>query len=411
VLSSFFFCLAIAAAPAAPAAAPEQDPLWRRALALHHRALVVDTHSDTTSRMLDDATQESGLTPGFDVGRRFKDGHMDLPRMKEGGIDAEFFAIYVAKEYAPSGAARRAMEMIDSVDKMLTRYPDRIQLARSAGDVRRIAQRGRIAALLGIEGGHAIEDSLGALRIFWNLGVRYMTLTHTNSNSWCDSSGDEPRWRGLNELGRRVVHEMNRIGMIVDVSHVSDDAFWAVMETTSAPAIASHSSCRALCNHPRNMSDDMIRALARNGGVIQINFNSGFLDDSFNEATKLLRSRLRAAAEASLRDDPEGLAKELERISRAVPDTPPPLSKLIDHIDHAVKLAGADHVGLGSDFDGVPSVPAGMEDCTKLPAITYELLERGYRDEDVVKILGGNTLRVLEAVERESRRLTAAERN
>jgi membrane dipeptidase len=397
-----------AAIGAAAAGAEPQDPLRARALALHRSAIVVDTHSDTTSRMLDDHSDYAAWSPGFDIGRRFRDGHLDLPRMKEGGLDAEFFAVYVAKEYAAGGAARRALELIDVVHAMLARYPEQVQLARTAADVRRIAAGGRVAALMGIEGGHAIENSLGALRVFWDLGVRYMTLTHTNTNDWCDSSGDEPRWHGLNGFGRQVVREMNRIGMIIDVSHISDEAFYAVMETTSAPPIASHSSCRALCSHARNMTDDMIRALAAKGGVIQINFNSGFLDDDFNKATRERREKLTAEAERIFAGKPEALAKERERISHAVADPAPPLSKLIDHIDHAVKVAGADHVGLGSDFDGVPSVPAGMEDCTKLPSITYELLKRGYADADVVKILGGNTLRVMEAVEKESRRLQAA---
>jgi membrane dipeptidase len=217
---------------------------------------------------------------------------------------------------------------------------------------------------------------------------------------------DLPRMRegGLDALGGDVVREMNRIGMVVDVSHVSDEAFFAVLDSSTAPAMASHSSCRALCNHKRNMSDEMIRALAAKGGVIQINFNSGFLDQGFLDAASALRATLAADAKARYADQPAALKQELARIDYAVPSTPPPLAKLVDHIDHAVKLVGADHVGLGSDFDGVPSVPAGMEDCSKLPSLTYELLKRGYSDADVLKILGGNTLRVLEAVEAEARK-------
>jgi membrane dipeptidase len=391
---------------AATPSARAEEPLLARTRALQARAIVIDTHSDTTSRMLDDASTWAHWSPGFDISRRNPDGHMDLPRMREGGLKAQFFAIYVAKEYAQGGAARRALDMIDVVYRMLDRYPDQVELARTASEIRRIAGDKKIAALMGIEGGHAIEDSLGALRMFYRVGVRYMTLTHTNTNDFCDSSGDAPRWHGLNELGRQVVREMNRIGMMVDVSHISDEAFYAVVKTSTAPVIASHSSCRALCSHPRNMTDDMIRALAQNGGVIQINFNSGFLDEAYLQATEAATKRLKAAAQTKYQDDPKALAAELKRIDDTPREIPhPALSKLIDHIDHAVKLVGADHVGLGSDFDGVPSLPQGLEDCSKLPSITFELMKRGYSDEDLLKILGGNTLRVMEAVEAESRRL------
>jgi len=329
--------------------------------------------------------------------------------MKEGGIGGEFFAVYVAAQYAKNGgSARRALDMIDAVRGLVGRYPDRLELATTADDVRRIAHEGRIAALLGIEGGHAIENSLAALRMFHLLGVRYMTLTHTNTNDWCDSSGDKPRWNGLNDLGRDVVREMNRIGMIVDISHISDKAFWDVLGVTTAPPFASHSSCRALCSAPRNLTDEMIVALAQKGGVIQINFNSGFLDDGYKDATQALRERRQAEARIQFRDNPTALEAEMKRILDLKPSVPPPpLSRLIDHIDHAVRLAGADHVGLGSDFDGVPSLPQGLEDCSKLPAVTHELLKRGYKEDDILKILGGNTLRLMEEVERESRRLRA----
>ena len=377
---------------------PARDPLWTRALELHRRALVVDTHSDTPSRILDDH---------IDAGARNDTGHMDLVRMAEGGLDAEFFSIYVAAQYAKlGGAARRALELIDAVRALAAAHPERVELATTAAEVRAVAARGRIAALMGIEGGHAIEDSLGALRSFHALGVRYMTLTHTNTNNWCDSSGDKPRWRGLNDLGRQVVREMNRIGMIVDVSHISDEAFDDVLETSTAPVFASHSSCRALCNHPRNLTDDMIRALAAKGGVIQINFAAGFLDEDFRKQAQPYSAMARAEAREKHKDDLEALRKAMWELLKTPPPFPrPPLSRLIDHIDHAVKVAGADHVGLGSDFDGVSALPVGMEECSKLPAITCELLKHGYAEEDVLKILGGNTLRLMERVEAESSRL------
>jgi membrane dipeptidase len=373
------------------------DPT-KGARALHERAIVVDTHSDLTSRMLED---------GFDPGPRSATGHMDLVRMKEGGLDAQFFAIYVAEEFARGGAARRALDMIDAVRGLAARHPDELELATSVADVQRIAGSGRIAALMGIEGGHAIENSLAALRMFHTLGVRYMTLTHTNTNDWCDSSGDKPRWNGLNDFGRQVVREMNRLGVIVDVSHVSDEAFFDVIETSTAPVFASHSSCRSLCNHPRNMTDEMIKALAARGGVIQINFAAAFLDEDYRRVVQPLVDKARADARAKQEQDPDAMRKEMKRIFASSPAPLPPLSRLVDHIDHVVKLVGPDHVGLGSDFDGVPTLPAGLEDCSRLPAITAELLRRGYGDEDVVKILGANTLRLMEAVEKESRRLSA----
>lgn len=389
----------------APPQAPSDDRLWAEALRIHREAIVVDTHSDVTSRMLDE---------GFDIGRRASDGHMDIPRMKEGGIDAEFFAIYVAARYArEGGAARRALDMIDVVYRALERYPNDLELALSAADIRRIARAGKIAVLMGIEGGHAIEDSLGALRMFYRLGVRYMTLTHTNTNNWADSSGDQPRHNGLTEFGRQVVREMNRLGMLVDISHVSDKTFYDVLETTRAPVIASHSSARALTNIPRNMSDDMLRALARNGGVVMVNFGSSFVDQSYTEAVAQRRERLRPqldALRARYANDPVRLRQETEQLLRAHPVPRPPLSRLIDHIDHIVTVAGIDHVGLGSDFDGVDSLPEGLDDCSKLPLITYELLKRGYREPEIKKILGENFLRVFARAEEVARQMQREQR-
>jgi membrane dipeptidase len=389
----------------APPQAPSDDRLWAEALRIHREAIVVDTHSDVTSRMLDE---------GFDIGRRASDGHMDIPRMKEGGIDAEFFAIYVAARYArEGGAARRALDMIDVVYRALERYPNDLELALSAADIRRIARAGKIAVLMGIEGGHAIEDSLGALRMFYRLGVRYMTLTHTNTNNWADSSGDQPRHNGLTEFGRQVVREMNRLGMLVDISHVSDKTFYDVLETTRAPVIASHSSARALTNIPRNMSDDMLRALARNGGVVMVNFGSSFVDQSYTEAVAQRRERLRPqldALRARYANDPVRLRQETEQLLRAHPVPRPPLSRLIDHIDHIVTVAGIDHVGLGSDFDGVDSLPEGLDDCSKLALITYELLKRGYREPEIKKILGENFLRVFARAEEVARQMQREQR-
>ena len=387
---------------AAPAQSPEpRDPkLWERAMQLHRSAIVVDTHSDTTTRMLDE---------GFDIGARAKDGHMDIPRMKEGGLDAQFFAIYVDPEYvAKGGSARRALDMIDVVYEQVARHSESMEMAYSVDDVRRIAAKGKIAALMGIEGGHAIEDSLHALRSFYRLGVRYMTLTHTNTNNWADSSGsfvnpggDKKRWDGLNDLGREVVREMNRIGMLVDVSHVADETFWDVMEVSKAPVIASHSCARALCDHTRNIDDDMLRALGKNGGVIMINFFDTFLDQRRVDALEKYKPE-RDAIKAKYKDDPAARSKAIDAFDAAhLPPTP--LSVLVDHIDHVAKVAGIDHVGLGSDFDGGVTLPVGIEDVSDLPAITYEMLRRGYSEADVRKVLGENLLRAMAEAERVAR--------
>lgn len=389
----------VALASVSPAQTRDEK-LWKKALKLHRDAIVIDTHSDTTSRILDD---------GFDMGARSSEGHMDLSRIKEGGLDAEFFAIYVAARYArEGGAARRALDMIDVVYDQARRHPESMEMAFSSADIRRIAKKRKLATLMGIEGGHAIEDSLHALRMFYQLGVRYMTLTHTNTNNWADSSGDEPKHNGLTDFGRQVVREMNRIGMLADISHVSDKTFWDVIEVSRAPVIASHSSARALANHPRNMTDEMLRAVAKNGGVVMVNFYAGFLDQAVIDATELRRKAL-APQLAELRrqyaNTPQKLREEAGKLNATMPLPRTPLSVLIDHIDHVVKVAGIDHAGLGSDFDGVDALPEEMEDCSKLPRITSELLKRGYSEENVRKILGGNFLRVFARAEEVARQM------
>jgi membrane dipeptidase len=379
------FACAFVSRPAAfsqsQSSSTDDAKLRERAVKLHREAIVIDTHNDITSPMTDE---------GFDLGARDTSGKLqtDIPRMKEGGLDAEFFAIYVGAKYAKDGgAARRAMDMIDGVYEQARRHPESLEMAFTSDDIRRIHKTGRVAALMGIEGGHAIEDSLSALRQFYRLGVRYMTLTHTNTNNWADSAGGinnpaEKRHGGLSDFGREVVREMNRLGMMVDVSHVADETFQDVIETTQAPVIASHSSCRALTNVPRNLTDDMLKALAKNRGVAMINFYNGFINTEY-----------------------------------AKPGTPAPekpanaatMEMLIQHFEHAIKVAGIDHVGIGSDFDGVDGMlPGGMEDVSKLPTITYELLKRGYPDADVKKVLGGNLLRVMAEVEEAARKAQAS---
>jgi membrane dipeptidase len=395
--------------PGASSKPADDAALRERAERLHRQSIVIDTHNDITSPLTDD---------GFDLGMRGDDPnakiktHTDLRRMKAGRLGAEFFAVYVGKEFVNrkpaegGGAARRALDVIDVVLEQVRRHPESLETASTAADIRRIVKSGKIAALMGIEGGHAIEDSLHALRMFYKLGVRYMTLTHTNTNDWADSEGDinnaaVNHHNGLTSFGREVIREMNRIGMMVDVSHVADKTFFDVIATTRAPVIASHSSARAIANHPRNMSDDMLRAMARNGGVVMVNFYDGFLDP--RKADLTLRSRaLEDELKVKYPDDPKRVQDEINAWRKANDPGPTPLSVLIDHIDHIVKIAGIDHVGIGSDFDGVPltGLPAGMEDISKLPSLTYELMKRGYSDADIKKFLGENFLRVMTEVER-----------
>jgi membrane dipeptidase len=367
---------------------------------VHRSAIVIDTHADTPSRTV----------TGWDIGPRSPDGHVDVPRMKEGGLGAEFFAAYVAASYAKSGqAARRALEMIDSIRyDIVGRYPDVFELALTAGDIERIHRSGKIAALIGVEGGHAIEDSPRLLRDFYALGARYMTLTHANTNNWADSSGDiedpsVPHHNGLTGLGRQVIAEMNRLGMMVDISHVSDKTFWDALEASRAPVFASHSSCRAISNVPRNMTDEMIQAMAKKGGVIQINLAPDFLSQKVAEAAAARRERIRQL-QAQYKDQPEKLSAERQRMEKEAIATLPraTLDDVVAHIDHAVKLAGVDHVGIGSDFDGIGATPVGFDDVSKFPNLTRALLERGYSEKDIRKILGGNMLRFMRQVEQVS---------
>ncbi len=378
-----------------------------RANRIHRDAIVIDTHNDVTSAILDE---------GFDMGparsaAKIKT-HTDNERLKSGGIDAQFFAIYVGKEFVTKspaeggGAARRALDMIDVVYDQARRHSDVIEMAFTTSDIRRISRSGKLAALMGIEGGHAIEDSLRALRMFYKLGVRYMSLTHTNTNDWADSEGDlnNPRVKhhnGLTEFGKQVVREMNRIGMMVDISHVSDKTFFDVIQTTESPVIASHSSARAIANHTRNLTDDMLRAVARNGGVVMVNFYDGFIDPQKAEIT--LRSRaLNEELREKYPNDPQRVTAEMDTWRAAnVSRQKTPLKVLIDHFDHIKRVAGIDHVGLGADLDGIPltGTPEGIEDASKYPVITYELLKLGYSEADVRKVLGENLLRVMTEVE------------
>jgi membrane dipeptidase len=370
------------------------EGLWQKAQRLHREAIVIDTHNDILSFMVDDSYDLGTPSAG-----RY---HTDLPRMKEGGLSAEFFSVYVDRAYVDRGAARRALELIDHVYRAVERHPDDLALAFSAGDIRRAKKKGRIAALMGIEGGHAIEDSLAALRDFHRLGVRYMTLTHNNTNNWADACCDTARHGGLSDFGREVVAEMNRIGMLVDVSHVSDETMSDVLDVTRAPVVATHSGVRALAAVPRNVPDELLRRIAKNGGVVMIPFYPGFVDQAAVDAAKARDERFKPELEAlreRYKTDPQTLKKERAKLFADSPLPVTPLSRLVDHFDHVVKVAGIDHVGIGADFDGVPTLVEEMHDVAQLPRLTYELLRRGYSEGDVKKVLGENFLRVFAAAE------------
>ena len=384
------------AASTQPSSPPRDEKLWKKALDIQRKAIVVDTHNDILSMMTDD-NYDLGVSS---VGKY----HTDIARMKQGGLTAEFFSVYIDRSYVrDGGSTRRALDMIDYVYSAAERYPNDLMMAYSTADIRRAKKQNKIAALMGIEGGHAIEDSLMALRDFYRLGIRYMTLTHNNTNNWADSCCDEAKHNGLSDFGKEVVREMNRIGMLVDVSHVSDKTMSDVLDLSTAPVIASHSSARALADRTRNIPDDLLRRFAKNGGVVMVNFYPGFIDKNVVAASKERDERLKAQVDelrATYKDDSKRLGEELNKLMAANPLPATPLSALIDHFDHIAKVAGIDHVGIGSDFDGVPSLPVGMEDISKLPNITYELLKRGYSETDIKKILGDNFMRAFAQAER-----------
>src|SRR5271157_1899052 len=388
--------------------------------AVHRSAIVIDTHADTPQRFVDEH---------FDLSDPLGTGNLNLDSIHKGNLGAEFFSIWVEPTLYKDHYARRTLELIDSVKQQVAKHPGQIEFVTSPEGIEQAHRDHKFAALMGIEGGHSIEDSLALLRQFYALGVRYMTLTWSNSNGWADSSGDMddksvPHTKeGLSEFGKDVVYEMNRLGMMVDVSHVSDRTFYRTLNISRAPVIASHSSARALCDAPRNMTDDMLRAVARyggpnsKGGVIQGNFYSGFLSQAYRDAAKALEPEMKKAVQA-LKDKAIAEGKpipyaEIEKLQRQYGDRipRPPLSVLIDHIDHIAKVAGVDHVGLGSDFDGISGqLPEGIDSAADLPKITEALMARGYTAEDCRKILGGNLLRVFREVEQVARELQAENR-
>jgi membrane dipeptidase len=383
----------------------------KTAEAVHDSAIVIDTHADTTQRLVDE---------NYDLTDPLNGGQLNFDSAKKGNLGAEFFSIWVEPELYKGHDARRTLELIDAVYRQAAKHPDRMMMAFTAADIEKAHREHKLAALMGIEGGHSIENSLGLLRDYYRLGVRYMTLTWSNSLDWANSSGDEGKPGvphnpdGLTPFGKEVVQEMNRLGMMVDISHVADDTFWAAIKTSKAPLIASHSAARAISNAPRNMTDDMLRAVAKNGGVVQVNYYSAFVSQAYRDASIAQEPIVKKATDdlkAQFRAEGKQLTYgELEKLQRSYADRipRPPLSALIDNIDHIAKIAGVDHVGLGSDFDGVSGqLPAGIDSAADLPKITAALLERGYSAEDCHKILGGNLLRVMREVERVSHEMQA----
>ncbi|HEX6907924.1 MAG TPA: dipeptidase [Terriglobales bacterium] len=398
--------------------APAQTDVTRispPARRIHDSAIVIDTHADTPQRFVDENFDIGSVTP-------VSEGNVDLQKARQGNLGAEFFSIWADPQTSAGHYAQRALDLIDSVYQQAARHPDQMVMAFSAEDIvrARTGPHKRLAALMGLEGGHALEGDIRVLRDFYRLGVRYMTLTWSNSNELGDSSGDinDPKIQhhdGLTPLGKQVVLEMNRLGMMVDISHVADKTFWDTIAVTKAPVIASHSSARALVNAPRDMTDDMLRAVAKNGGVVDVNFYSAFDDETFRKEVDAQHKEVEAATEQYIAQQ-KAAGKpvsymEVDHIQREylakIPR--PPLKSLIDQIDHIAKVAGVDHVGLGSDFDGVSgALPQGMDSVADLPKITQALLDRGYKPEDTKKILGGNVLRVFRQVEQVSREMRKA---
>jgi membrane dipeptidase len=380
--------LSFAAISLTPFASAQPD-LLAHARQLASQYIGIDSHIDTMQRE---------LILHEDLAQRATHGHADLPRLREGGVRAPFFALWVPTYYKGAEAVRRTLDLRDAAQRLFDDHPDQIELAQSATDIERIVHSGKIAAILTAEGGHQIDNDLGVLREYRRRGILAMTLTHFRNTDWADSSTDKPAHNGLTDFGKQVVREMNRIGMMVDVSHVSDKTFYDALAVTTKPVIVSHSSCRALSDIPRNVTDDMLRALAKNGGVIGINFGEGFLNPKDAE---MLRKTVNAISYqvpdlvGKALDD--YAAKEFERDLAPAKGIAATIDDVVAHVDHAIKIAGIDHVGIGSDFDGISGPPKGLEDISKMPYLVAALLKKGYRDDDIKKIMGGNTLRVIRA--------------
>lgn len=405
ILSLLVLAIAIVSSTIAQTMPAGADPiLWQKALKIHRKAIVVDGHNDIPSPMTDDdydlATSSVGQMHATD-GTPY---HSDLDRFKRSGITGEFFSIYVGGDTWKAGKAMpRAVDMIDATYAQVERHPQQLTMCTTANEIRKAKKSGKMCVLMGIEGGYAIEDSLRALRIFYRLGVRYMTLTHNVTHNWADAHGDKPTNNGLSDFGKEVVREMNRLGMFIDISHVSEKVMNDVLDITTAPIIASHSSARALNDHTRNITDAVLKRVAKNGGVIMVNFLPDFIDartlKESRDRDKLLKPQIDALTE-KYKGDVKTFNIELNKLMAANPIYLAPYTVIVDHIDHIKQVAGIDHVGLGSDFDGVPYLPAGMNGAEDLVLVTYEMLRRGYSEADVRKVLGENLLRAMSQMEK-----------
>jgi membrane dipeptidase len=386
---------------------PGADPkIWAQALKIHQKAIIVDGHNDIPSPMVD---EDFDLATDS-VGKFHQDGdpfHTDLRRFKQSGITGEFFSIYVSgTDYQKGGKMRRAMDLIDATNREVEKHPNELLFCTTAEDIRRAKKQGKVCALMGIEGGYVIENSLFALRNFYRLGIRYMTLTHNVSHDWADAHNDQPKNNGLSDFGKEVVREMNRLGMLVDISHVSAKTMSDVLDVSAAPIIASHSSARGVSNHTRNVADDILKRVAANGGVIMINFYPGFLDERTNREENERTARLKpqmVALQEKYKADRQAYNRAVRELLAANPIYMPSYSRIVDHIDHIKNVAGIDSVGIGSDYDGVPYLPAGMNGMEDLPLVTYEMLRRGYSEQDIRKVLGENFLRAFAKAEQVAR--------
>jgi membrane dipeptidase len=407
-LAALAFCsIAPATGDEKPGAAKPKDQtekptlvqLTDEARRIHREALVIDGHNDLPYRY-----RQAGdlVLRSIDIAKPQKTLHTDIPRLRQGGVGAQFWSAYVDVDTRKDGTVvRQTLEQIDVIHQMVRRYPDTFEMAYSTEDILRIHKNGKIASLIGVEGGHSIDNSLGVLRMLHALGARYMTLTHSETLDWADSATDKPKSNGLSPFGEQVVLEMNRLGMLVDISHVSADTMRHVLRVTKAPVIASHSSAYALAEHPRNVPDDVLRLLAKNGGVVMVNFFPGFV---VPEAARIVKDMFQAARELKARyPETREFQAALAQWQREHPIPTGSVRNVVDHIEHIVKIAGIDHVGLGSDFDGIGTVPRQLEDVSCYPYITQELLNRGHSREEIHKILGGNLMRAFRGAEETSR--------
>jgi membrane dipeptidase len=380
--------------------------IWQKALKIHKKAIIVDGHNDIPTPLVDDDFDL--LTSS--VGKYHNDGdpfHTDLNRFKQSGITGEFFSIYVSASYAQNGgSARRALDMIDATYRQVEKYPNQLMSCTTAAEIKRAKKLNKLCVLMGIEGGHAIEDSLNALRDFYRLGIRYMTLTHNNTNNWADACCSPAKHGGLSDFGKEVIKEMNRIGMLVDLSHVSDETMNDALDVTTAPVIYSHSSARKFNDHKRNVPDDVLKRVAQNKGVVMVNFYPAFIDQRYRDESRARDERLKteiAAMREQYKDNREALNEALRKLYVDNPIAIPSYTVLVDHIDHIKQVAGIDYIGIGSDYDGVPLLPAGMNGMEDLVLVTYEMLRRGYSEQDILKVLGGNFLRAFAQAEQVAR--------